>query len=67
MFENKGACGAVLAGFRSSFRSHFMFALTNIGWLMFPRNQPGYLFKFMTLSPLNLPAWEWQMAAYLFL
>ena len=42
----------------------FMFALTNIGWLLFRETDFHYLLKDFTLSPWDAPALEWQAAAY---
>lgn len=44
-----------------------MFALTNLGWLLFREQNPDYLWKFITTSPLAAGANEWSLGGYFFI
>lgn len=41
-----------------------MFVLINIGWLLFRETDLHYLMRYLTLSPANATALEWQAGAY---
>ena len=43
-----------------------MFGLINIGWLIFREQNPVYLWKFITSSPLGISSEEWQTGLYFF-
>jgi len=42
-----------------------MFALTNLGWLIFRERNLGQLAHDLTLSPLAAPAMDWDVARYI--
>jgi hypothetical protein len=41
-----------------------MFVLVNIGWLLFRETDLHYLMRYLTLSPSDATALEWQAGAY---
>lgn len=41
-----------------------MFALTNVGWLIFREKSPAYLWQYLTSSPFGVNADEWRMGTY---
>ena len=43
-----------------------MFGLINIGWLIFREQNPVYLWKFISSSPLGISSEEWQTGLYFF-
>ena len=43
-----------------------MFGLINVGWLIFREQNPVYLWKFITSSPLGISSEEWQTGLYFF-
>jgi alginate O-acetyltransferase complex protein AlgI len=43
-----------------------MFVLTNIGWLLFREQNPEYLWKALSASPLGVDPSDWRTGAYFF-